>query len=410
MLAKNSGRASPIRNLLEERPLLFKKLFRLWLCLDVSSILIKFLLTVYIPMKLGHIILVEEYVPAMIADYLYLKNALNLPLKSIVPTINIISRLMLLCGSASIILLDADPHELKHRWSNRGRGLLEIPNYLNMQRTLLPHICQNLPTRWFLYINTTNEGVQETHRKIVRYLTENHESRLWEKKGVTNRPSARVHNFNLYLRKRYRTIAQLLNSILPQLVIDMGCGDGESTAYYQEQLKGCSVLGLDIKISSIWKKLKKTNNMLEFMVADINCLPLRPKCVDVITMTEVLEHIDKDILALNKIKQSLKDRGLLILSTPNGARLSTIFSRLRIRLAGMQRSFTSMDHRREYSTWELRKTLSKAGFVIISTNYIFFYPYNPLPFKWLIMMDKLVSKVRLSPFLKWGLIAVARTT
>jgi hypothetical protein len=56
--------------LVEGKLNLFRRIFRLWLGLDLISITLKFLAGVYAPLKLGYTIPIEEYVPATISDYI----------------------------------------------------------------------------------------------------------------------------------------------------------------------------------------------------------------------------------------------------------------------------------------------------------------------------------------------------
>jgi len=59
----------PIRAL-EGKLNLFRRIFRLWLGLDLISITLKFFAGVYAPLKLGYTIPIEEYVPPTISDYI----------------------------------------------------------------------------------------------------------------------------------------------------------------------------------------------------------------------------------------------------------------------------------------------------------------------------------------------------
>jgi hypothetical protein len=113
IVASKRKDVSPIRALIEERPVLFRKIFRLWLGLDLISITLKFLASIYLPLRLGYIVLVEECIPATISDYIYLSRFVNFPLKMNSFTINYLLRLMNLCWPAQIIFLDAKDDELK---------------------------------------------------------------------------------------------------------------------------------------------------------------------------------------------------------------------------------------------------------------------------------------------------------
>ena len=71
------------------------------------SIFGRFLFTVYFPKKFGYIIIVEEYIQATIADYIYLARVFRLPLKTIPPVVRFMQKLLRFGGSIQTIFLDA---------------------------------------------------------------------------------------------------------------------------------------------------------------------------------------------------------------------------------------------------------------------------------------------------------------
>jgi thymidylate kinase len=159
----------PIRALIEERPTLFRKILRLWLALDIISITLKFLISIYLPLRLGYIVLVEECIPATISDYIYLSRFVNFPLKMNSFTINYLLRLMNLCRPTQIIFLDAKDDELRIRWKLR-KSFGEKEDYLQMQRTLLLQISKKLSSLNFIYINTETKALEETQILIISQL------------------------------------------------------------------------------------------------------------------------------------------------------------------------------------------------------------------------------------------------
>jgi hypothetical protein len=159
----------PIRALVEQRPTLFRRIFRLWLGLDLISITLKFLAGIYLPLKLGYTILIEEYIPATISDYVYLSRITNFPLRVNSFAINYLLKLMDLCGPTQIIFLDAKNDELRIRWKLR-RSLDEREDYIQMQRTLLLQISRGLSSMNFIYINTGAKTLVETQKLIMNQL------------------------------------------------------------------------------------------------------------------------------------------------------------------------------------------------------------------------------------------------
>jgi thymidylate kinase len=159
-----------IRGLIEDKPRIFKKLFKLWLFLDLISVHIVYLCKVYIPTIMGYTVIVEEYLPASIADYIYLSKALNIRSKFLYSTLIPILRLFYLRSSTMIFFLDTYLDELKFRWKHRG-SLIEKTDYIHMQRTTLLSLSKKLSSHEVLHVNTTNQTIRKTHEVIVNHLT-----------------------------------------------------------------------------------------------------------------------------------------------------------------------------------------------------------------------------------------------
>jgi len=160
---------SPIRALLEERPTLFRRIFRLWLGLDLISITLQFLKGIYLPLRLGYIVLLEEYIPAVISDYIYLSGVIDFPLRANSFAINYPLRLMKLCGPTQIIFLDAKDDDLKRRWKLRGSPD-EKKGYLRMQRTLLLRMSRKLSSYGLIYIDTEVKTLTEVQKLIMTQI------------------------------------------------------------------------------------------------------------------------------------------------------------------------------------------------------------------------------------------------
>ena len=164
----------PTRVLVEERPGLFRRVFWPWVLLDSLSISVKFLFGVCVPFLLGRVVLVEEYVPAVIADYLYLGRSVGVSLRPGSLPVRYLLRLMNMCRPVHIVYLDAGDEVLRQRW--RGRGTpVERRDYLLVQRTLLKRIAMVLADK-YTYIRTGDKSPAETLRAIVGALSRLHGS------------------------------------------------------------------------------------------------------------------------------------------------------------------------------------------------------------------------------------------
>jgi SAM-dependent methyltransferase len=80
-------------------------------------------------------------------------------------------------------------------------------------------------------------------------------------------------------------------------------------------------------------------------------------------MTEVLEHLNCPIIALQEIWQVLKEKGIFIISTPNSATVSNFLCNLFLR--GFKHN-PGVLHVTIFDTRQLIKTLKFAGFDVLT--------------------------------------------
>jgi hypothetical protein len=160
---------APIRALVDLRPDLFRRLFRAWLVLDVVSVVVKSLFAVYLPVKSGYLVLVEEGIPATMADYFYLCDVLELPLEDSFVAIRLLAALHAGMGPVAIALLDADKSSLRSRSVERG-GFIEREDYVLAQRELIPAISRALSRETFLELDTTSRSRSETSDFVEKWL------------------------------------------------------------------------------------------------------------------------------------------------------------------------------------------------------------------------------------------------
>lgn len=106
------------------------------------------------------------------------------------------------------------------------------------------------------------------------------------------------------------------------MVLDIGCSQGIIALLAAE--KGANVLGIDVESVSVefaknlvQEKFSHVNNRIEFKVADFLNFESTQK-YDVVIATEVIEHLHKPEIFLNKIKKHLQSNGKIILTVPFG--------------------------------------------------------------------------------------------
>jgi len=162
---RKKEKVPPMRALIDKSPHLFAKIFKLWLLFDVYFTAIKFIVNIYIPIKRGNTIIVEEYIPATIASYKYYCERLEISQEIIAFPTRILLRLMSMF-STQAVFFDAESNILKTRWNLRG-SQMESDRYICMQRKiLLPVVLDVLPNK-VLYIRTDNYSISEVHRMLL---------------------------------------------------------------------------------------------------------------------------------------------------------------------------------------------------------------------------------------------------
>jgi len=166
----------PIRTLIENKPELMKKVFTLWLALDSLSLSILFFIRVYLPTKMGKIVIIEEYFPATISDYIYISKSIRYPIKGLSSIIHYIQKLTYMGGSFMTIFLDTNTKDLLFHWKNRKSreelytNIIIAPDYIGMQRSILLNISKKLSHK-LLYLRIDDKTIKETHKCIIEFLS-----------------------------------------------------------------------------------------------------------------------------------------------------------------------------------------------------------------------------------------------
>lgn len=116
---------------------------------------------------------------------------------------------------------------------------------------------------------------------------------------------------SVWFRKRQSLIQELVNKYYTGgLILDIGCGN------CLWNTKEIPVIGIDICEAMLRYNLKHISSF-HCLQADIRLgLPIRSNSVDMVVITEVLEHfIDYNVI-IEEIKRVLKKDGIVIVSVP----------------------------------------------------------------------------------------------
>jgi 2-polyprenyl-3-methyl-5-hydroxy-6-metoxy-1,4-benzoquinol methylase len=165
-------------------------------------------------------------------------------------------------------------------------------------------------------------------------------------------------------------------------ILDIGCGFCYLTKFLR--LQGFDVFAVDFFYGDLPRARCEMSGIPYFHLnIEVDDLPFEEKTFDAIVLGEVLEHFTYSPLEpLARIRKALKDRGILVLTTPNARRLVTILGLL----AGSniypdlntyyqdpifyRRKAFFYRHNRLYTMKELRQLIARAGFTVLSSGFI----------------------------------------
>ena len=121
-----------------------------------------------------------------------------------------------------------------------------------------------------------------------------------------------------YLQKRKDVIGLMPKLKKNALLLDAGCNIGT----FEEILNNLTspeykTVGMDFAPETIKIAHSKSIPNTDFLCADINNLPFKNNSFDCIVTIAVIEHLPNKQKALNELKRVLKDKGQIVITTPN---------------------------------------------------------------------------------------------
>ena len=171
------------------------------------------------------------------------------------------------------------------------------------------------------YFDFYNKGISNNFEKLSSYYKDDYDKLLPEDKNLS--------------------------------ILDIGCGMGHFL-YYLSKKGYTNIKGIDICEEQVKAAQKNVPASSVEKTADLRKFLLESKeSYDVITMNDVLEHLDKDEIVdiLRTIKDKLTSSGTFICRVPN---LSNIF--------GVYLLYNDFTHEIGFTEYSLRQTLELSGF------------------------------------------------
>lgn len=181
-------------------------------------------------------------------------------------------------------------------------------------------------------------------------------------------------------------------------LLDIGCGEGHLLRIARR--RGWNPYGIEI---SPFIAQKGIEHRLDIFVGQPEDAPFPANSFEVITMFEVIEHVNTPINLINKCKELIKNNGILVIQTAN-------MSSLMAKLFSYKNIYFNPVHLCYYDMKSMELLLSKTGFKIlkwwpnIELNLFSMLstlrPYFPV---WKMVLQKLASIV------KWKTLSINST-
>ena len=169
-------------------------------------------------------------------------------------------------------------------------------------------------------------------------------------------------------------------------ILDAGSGFGQYSYFLSKQSKNWNILGVDVKKEQIddcnkfFSKIGKSEHV-RFEFADLTKF-LKKSEYDLILSVDVMEHILEDVQVFKNFHQSLKENGVLLISTPSDQGGSDVHDE-------DEHSFIDEHVRDGYNINEIEDKLKNAGFSKVDARYSYGTPGKiswKLSMKWPIQM------------------------
>ncbi len=169
-----------------------------------------------------------------------------------------------------------------------------------------------------------------------------------------------------YHRSRYERLTQFVSDHFKKgmKMADLGCGNCRWNIHH------LPVFGVDINQKMLaWAK--KNKRLTGFKVAaDLSKTSLKPKSLDVVLMSEVLEHVFNHREVLAEVRRILKDKGTFLITVPYDFFLGPFFILFNLNCLWMGYVKGSVYHKyrcghiHHFTKARLRRTLADNGFVL----------------------------------------------
>lgn len=193
---------------------------------------------------------------------------------------------------------------------------------------------------------------------------------------------------DMAFKKRVRTIFEWINPQDDDLILDMPCGRGFYLNMFR-YVSGCKLIGAELDWPVLLKAQRNVGHLPDIALnnANIYALPYPSDTFDGVILSEILEHIERDVDGLREIYRVLKPGGVVAITVPNAnypfwwdpinKTLETLFN---THIGSGPLAGIWANHVRLYTRDQLRESVLAAGFIVEEerafTHYSFPFIHN----------------------------------
>jgi ubiquinone/menaquinone biosynthesis C-methylase UbiE len=123
---------------------------------------------------------------------------------------------------------------------------------------------------------------------------------------------------DMAFKKRVQTIFEWINPQDDSIILDCACGRGFYLNMFR-YVSQCKLVGLELDWPVIVKAKQHVGHLPGLMLnnANIYALPYPDNTFDGVILSEILEHIDRDVDGLKEVLRVLKPGGVVAITVPN---------------------------------------------------------------------------------------------
>ena len=167
-------------------------------------------------------------------------------------------------------------------------------------------------------------------------------------------------------------------------VLDVGCGNGYLLEQVARRRPDLELWGVESASALVMGTQSRGNRRWHVISGSALELPFRSSSFQMITLTEVLEHMKDPVQVLREIARTLRQQGRLLLTVPNMSAYSPFWRVAeRIPLGPLQRAFLPWEHPLKtfqpidtaYEFEEIQQIIREAGLTVEALWGREFFPY-----------------------------------